>query len=225
MTIASAQQQSAGSAPGKSRGAKKRRKAARRKVRRLYQIILAASPQSPTPEVEMMGADVTYSFLGDGLDNPDDHLLAQQQAGLDDETLQLVRMLAALHEQTHYLRDRQDTIHVWSDDIPSGDDEPAPEVQHVLCQPNSTDMLRRVGDGMWLGEVQLTQHVTDSKLEELCTLAADDMIHQTCPGGSSGSTLETERYLSPGSAVSLPGQSTRHSTMEGTLEQTGTACP
>ena len=101
----------------------------------------------------MMGADVTGSCLGDGLDNQDDHLLVQQQAGLDDETLQLVRMLAALAKQTHYLRDRQHTIHVWSDDIPSGDDELAHEVQHVLCQSNSTDMLRRVGDDMWLGEV------------------------------------------------------------------------
>ena len=70
---------------------------------------------------------------------------------------------------------------MWSDDIPSCDDELAPEVQHVLCQPNSTDMLRRVGDDMWLGEVQLTQHVNDSRLEELCALAADDMMSPNMP--------------------------------------------
>jgi hypothetical protein len=70
---------------------------------------------------------------------------------------------------------------VWSDDVTSSDDEPAPEVQHVLCQPNSTDMLRRVGDDMWLGKVQLTQHVNDSRLEELCALAADDMMSPNMP--------------------------------------------
>ena len=64
---------------------------------------------------------------------------------------------------------------------PQSDDEPAPEVQHVLCQPNSTDMLRRVGDDMWLGKVQLTQHVNDSRLEELCALAADDMMSPDMP--------------------------------------------
>ena len=110
--------------------------------------MLTAPPQSSTPEIEMMGANVTSSCLSDGLDDPDDHLLAQQQAGLDDETLQLVRMLAALPEQTHYLGARQDTAHVWPDDSPSSDDEPALEVQYVLCQPNSNDMLRRTGDDM-----------------------------------------------------------------------------
>ena len=88
-------------APGRSRGAKRRRKAARLLVRKLYQMMLAAPPQSPTPEVEMMGADVTGSCLDNSLDDPDDHLLAQQQAGLDDETLQLIKRLAALPEQTY----------------------------------------------------------------------------------------------------------------------------
>ena len=67
---------------------------------------LAAPPQSPTLEVKMMGADVTGSCLSNNLDDPDDHLFAQQQAGLDDETLQLVQILAALPEETHYLRAR-----------------------------------------------------------------------------------------------------------------------
>ena len=181
VAVVSTQQQSEGPAPGKSRSAKKRRRAARRKVRRLYQMMLAAPPQSPTPEVEMMGADITGSCLDDSLDDPNDHILARQQAGLDDETLRLVQMLAALPEQTHYLRARHDTVDAWSDDITSSDDEPAPEVQHVLCQPNSTDMLRRVGDDMWLGKVQLTQHVNDSRLEELCALAAGDMMSPNMP--------------------------------------------
>ena len=144
-------------------------------------MMLAAPPHSPTPEVEIMGAGITGSCLSDCLDVPDDHLLAQQQAGLDDETLQLVQMLAALPEQTHYLRARQDTPHVWPEDGPSSDEEPAPEVQHVLCPPNSTDMLSRACDDMWLDELQLTQHVTDSRLEELCKLAAANMMSPSMP--------------------------------------------
>ena len=130
-------------------------------------MMLAAPPRSPTLEVEMMGVGITGSCLGDCLDVLDAHLLAQQQAGLDDETL-----LAALPEQTHYLRARRDTPHMWPDDGSSSDEEPAPEVQHVMCPPNNTDMLSRVGDDMWLGGLQLTQHVTDSRFEELCKVAA-----------------------------------------------------
>ena len=98
----------------------------------------------------MMGVGITGSCLSDCLDVPDNHLLAQQQAGLDNETLQLVQMLVALSEQTHYLRARRDTPHVWPDDGSSSEEEPAPEVQHVLCPPSNTDMLSRDGDDMWL---------------------------------------------------------------------------
>ena len=73
-------------------------------------MMLAAPPQSLAPEIEMMGAGIIGSRLSDCLDVPDDHLLAQQQAGLDNETLQLVQMLAALSEQTHYLRARRDMM-------------------------------------------------------------------------------------------------------------------
>ena len=55
----------------------------------------AAPPQSPTAEVQMMGGDITGSCLDNDLGDPDDHMLARQQAGLDDETLQLVQKLAA----------------------------------------------------------------------------------------------------------------------------------
>ena len=60
----------------------------------------AAPPQSPTPEIETLDADVTGSCLNNGLDDLDDRLFVQQQ--VDDETLQLIGMLAALPEQTHY---------------------------------------------------------------------------------------------------------------------------
>ena len=175
------QEQSKGPAPGNSRGAKKRRRLAKLKLRRMYQRMQAAPPQSPTAEVQMMGGDITGSCLDNGLGDPDDHMLARQQAGLDDETLQLVQMLAALPEQKHYLRDRNHTVSEWPNDITSSDDEPAPEVQHVLCQPNSTVMLRRKGDDMWLGEKQLTQHVNDSGTAELCALAAHDMMSPRMP--------------------------------------------
>ena len=94
----------------------------------------------------MMGADVTGSCLNNGLDDPNDHLLVQQQARLDDETLQLIKMLAALPEQTHYLRARRDAPHVWRVDDPSSDGEPESEAQHVLSPPNDTVLLSRKGD-------------------------------------------------------------------------------
>ena len=119
-----------------------------------------------------MTAGITGSCLDASLSDPDDHLFAQQQAGLDDETIELIKLLSALPEQSHYLRDRQQTPVEWADEASPGDEDPEPEAQHVLSAPNDTVMLNRKGDDTWLSGIQLTQHVTDSKLEELCKLAA-----------------------------------------------------
>ena len=64
--------------------------------------------------------------------------------------------------RVHYLRHRQQTPLVWANGASSGDEDPEPEARHVLSAPNDTVILNRDGDDMWLGGVQLTQHVTRS---------------------------------------------------------------
>ena len=90
-------------------------------------------------------------------------------------------MLAALPEQTHHLRAKQNTAHVWPDHSLSSGEESEPEAQHVLFPPNDTVLLGRIGDDMWLGGIQLTQHGTDSKLGKLCRLAAAGMMSPSMP--------------------------------------------
>ena len=131
------------------------------------------------------------------MSDPDDHLFAQQQAALDDETVELIKLLSALPKQSHYLRDRQQAPTVWEDKACPGDEHPEPWAQHVLSVPNGTVMLNRKGDDIWLGGIQLTQHVTDSKLEEFCKLAAADIMSPDMPWRQQWQYVGTRKIPEP----------------------------
>ena len=66
-----------------------------------------------------------------------------------------------------------------------------------MCPPNNTDMLSHDGDDMWLGGLQLTQRVTDSRLAELCKVAVAGMMSPSMPWRQQWQHVGTRKIPEP----------------------------